>query len=470
MPSTAIPIQSVRARQILDSRGNPTIEVDVAIGTGRDRHDYIGRAAVPSGASTGKHEAVERRDGDPRLYHGKSVLTVIDALHKEISPKLIGMDAGDQQAIDGVMCEVDGTADKSRLGANAILAVSMAVCRGAATARGIPLWQYLKQTMHGQGHGHGQGKHIEAGADASYQMPLPMMNVLNGGAHADNRLDIQECMIIPVKAKTMAEAVRMGAEVFYALRGQLKSGGLQVAVGDEGGFAPAIADINTALEYLMQAIDKAGYKAGEDIVLAVDAAASEFYHSDGGGKAGKYHLAGEGKQLTTGEMIDFWRTLTRQYPIVSLEDGLAEDDWEGYVAMTETLGKRVQLVGDDLFATNPKRLEKGIAMGAANAILVKPNQIGTVTETLAVIRLAQKHGLGTIISHRSGETEDSFIADLAVATDAGQIKTGSLSRSDRTAKYNQLIRIEEAVLAAGGRAVYDGGGIRFVLANYQGGG
>ena len=469
MPSTTTTpiIQSVRARQILDSRGNPTIEVDVGVGR-QGEYACIGRAAVPSGASTGKHEAVERRDGDPRLYHGKSVLAVIDSLHKEISPCLIGMPAGDQQAIDQMMCEVDGTAHKSRLGANAILAVSMAVCRGAALAQGVPLWQYLKQTMQTGHDAHaGAGKEKSAGM---YRMPLPMMNVLNGGAHADNRLDIQECMIIPVKAKTMAEAVRMGAEVFYALRGQLKSGGLQVAVGDEGGFAPAIADTNTALEYLMQAIDKAGYKAGEDIVLAVDAAASEFYHSDGGGEGetGKYHLAGEGKQLTTEEMIDFWQNLTTQYPIVSLEDGLAEDDWEGYVAMTETLGKRVQLVGDDLFATNPGRVQKGISLGAANAVLVKPNQIGTVTETLAVIRLAQQHGLGTIISHRSGETEDSFIADLAVATDAGQIKTGSLSRSDRTAKYNQLIRIEEAVLASGGRAVYDGSGFPFCFGRWLG--
>ena len=420
-------IAKIHARQILDSRGNPTLEADVWLADGS-----LGRAAVPSGASTGKHEAVEKRDGKADFYSGKSVLMARDAIHGEISNALIGMDATHQPAVDKAMCDLDGSDNKARLGANAILAVSLAVARAAAAASKQEVWQYL-------------------GDSDTTLLPLPMMNVLNGGAHADNRLDFQECMLMPIGASSFSEAVRMGVEIFHTLKKQLAAAGLTIAVGDEGGFAPDIPDLATALDYLMGAIDAAGYSAGKDkdVVLAVDAAASEFYDAE----TNTYNLVGEARKLTTADMIGFWQDLATRYPIVSIEDGLAEDDWAGYTALTKALGDSMQLVGDDLFATNPKRLQHGIAQKAANAILVKPNQIGTLTETLQVIGLAQQHGFGTIISHRSGETEDSFIADLAVATGAGQIKTGSLSRSDRTAKYNQLLRIEESL---GQKARYQG--------------
>ena len=411
-------ILNIHARQILDSRGNPTVEVDVALEDG-----VMGRASVPSGASTGAFEAVERRDGDMKKFHGKGVEGAVASINDEIAKTLLEWNAFDQHGIDQAMIELDGTENKSRLGANAILGVSLAVCRAAAMSSGHPLWRYISGTLVPKMHAH--------------VMPVPMMNIINGGAHADNALDVQEFMIMPVAAENFADAVRVGAEIFHALRALLKEKGLSVAVGDEGGFAPAINDTAQAIDCILAAVESAGYKPAKDIMLALDAAASEYFRD------GKYHLEGEGKVLTSGEMLAYWQKLVEAYPICSIEDPLAEDDWDGYVALTAELGGRVQLVGDDLFVTNLDRLNKGIARKAANAILIKVNQIGTLTETMNAIMRAQSADMGVVISHRSGETEDDFIADLAVATNAGQIKTGSLSRSDRTAKYNQLIRIEE---------------------------
>ena len=413
-------ILNIHARQILDSRGNPTVEVDVALKDGA-----MGRASVPSGASTGAFEAVERRDGDMKKFHGKGVEGAVASINDEIAKTLLEWNAFDQHGIDQAMIKLDGTENKSRLGANAILGVSLAVCRAAAMSSGHPLWRYISN-MH-------------APKTPTHIMPTPMMNIINGGAHADNALDVQEFMIVPVAAENFADAVRMGAEIFHALRALLKEKGLSVAVGDEGGFAPAINDTAQAIDYILAAVESAGYKPAEDIMLALDAAASEYFRD------GKYHLEGEGKILTSDAMLAYWQKLVDAYPICSIEDPLAEDDWDGYVALTAELGGRVQLVGDDLFVTNLDRLNKGIARKAANAILIKVNQIGTLTETMNAIMRAQSADMGVVISHRSGETEDDFIADLAVATNAGQIKTGSLSRSDRTAKYNQLIRIEETL-------------------------
>ena len=413
-------IIDIHARQILDSRGNPTVEVDVALEDGA-----MGRASVPSGASTGAFEAVERRDGDMKKFHGKGVEGAVASINDEIAKTLLEWDAFDQHGIDQAMIKLDGTENKSRLGANAILGVSLAVCRAAAMSVGQPLWRYISN-MH-------------TPKTPTHIMPTPMMNIINGGAHADNALDVQEFMIVPVAAENFADAVRVGAEIFHALRALLKEKGLSVAVGDEGGFAPAINDTAQAIDYILAAVESAGYKPAKDIMLALDAAASEYFRD------GKYHLEGEGKSLTSGEMLAYWQKLVDAYPICSIEDPLAEDDWDGYVALTAELGGRVQLVGDDLFVTNLDRLNKGIARKAANAILIKVNQIGTLTETMNAIMRAQSADMGVVISHRSGETEDDFIADLAVATNAGQIKTGSLSRSDRTAKYNQLIRIEETL-------------------------
>jgi enolase len=420
-------ILDIHARQILDSRGNPTVEVDVMLEDGS-----MGRAAVPSGASTGAFEAVERRDEDKTRYHGRSVQGAVDTVNGDIADALIGFDAFDQHSVDQAMIMLDGTDNKSRLGANAILGVSLATCRAAAMSADQPLWRYIG----------GMHAHI---------MPTPMMNILNGGAHADNALDVQEFMIMPVSAECFTDAVRIGSEIFHSLRLLLKDKGLSVAVGDEGGFAPNINDTAEAMDCIMAAIEKAGYKPGEDIMLAVDAAATEYYRD------GKYHLEGEGKTLSSDEMVSYWRNLVDTYPICSIEDPLAEEDWNGYVHLTSELGDLIQLVGDDLFVTNPDRLIKGIELEAANAILIKVNQIGTLTETMDAIMLAQRADMGVVISHRSGETEDHFIADLAVATNAGQIKTGSLARSDRTAKYNQLIRIEEML---GHNASYSG--IQFI--------
>lgn len=406
-------IIDIHARQILDSRGNPTVEVDVILESGG-----CGRAAVPSGASTGAHEAVELRDGRKDYYNGKSVEHAVSFVNTEILENLIGLDAEEQTYLDQLMCDLDGTPNKGRLGANAILGVSMALSKAMADELDVPLYRYI-------------------GGVRANQMPVPMMNIINGGEHADNPVDIQEFMIMPISADCFATAVRMGSEVFHALKKELSKDGLNTNVGDEGGFAPEVKSSDEALQYIMKAIDAAGYKAGEDIVLALDSASTEFY------KDGKYHLEGEGKVLSSTEMVAYYTDLCTRYPIVSIEDGLAEDDWDGWVALTNAIGEQVQLVGDDLYVTNPERLAKGISMGAGNAILVKVNQIGTLSETLDAIEMAQKAGFGVIISHRSGETEDATIADLAVATNAGQIKTGSLSRSDRIAKYNQLIRIEE---------------------------
>tara|TARA_R110002124_G_scaffold64985_2_gene177706 strand:- start:515617 stop:516930 length:1314 start_codon:yes stop_codon:yes gene_type:complete len=406
-------IIDIHARQILDSRGNPTVEVDVVLDSGA-----VGRAAVPSGASTGVHEAVELRDGRADYYGGKSVENAVAFVNTELLESLLGMDAEEQIYIDELMCAIDGTENKSRIGANAILGVSLAISKAMASELDMPLYRYI-------------------GGLRAHQMPVPMMNIINGGEHADNPVDIQEFMIMPISAETIAEAVRMGSEVFHALKKELSKAGMNTNVGDEGGFAPEVKSSDEALQYIMKAIEAAGYKPGVDMVLALDSASSEFY------KDGQYHLKGEGKILSSAEMVAYYQDLCNRYPIASIEDGLAEDDWEGWVALTEALGKDVQLVGDDLFVTNPKRLAQGIAMGAGNAILIKVNQIGTLSETLEAIEMAQKAGFGVVISHRSGETEDATIADLAVATNAGQIKTGSLSRSDRVAKYNQLIRIEE---------------------------
>jgi enolase len=419
-------IIDIHARQILDSRGNPTVEVDVTLESGA-----TGRAAVPSGASTGAHEAVELRDGDKSKYGGKGVLKAVEAVNGEIFDAVSGLDAAGQLHIDKTMIDLDGTPNKARLGANAILGVSLAVAKAAAVEADLPLYRYI------------------GGTQAS-TLPVPMMNIINGGAHADNPIDFQEFMILPWAAPSCAEAIRWGAEVFHALRAQLKAAGHNTNVGDEGGFAPNIASAEKALEFVVQAIGKAGFKAGEEIALGLDTASTEFF------KDGKYVMEGEGKTLDSDGMVKLYADLVSKFPIVSIEDGMAEDDWKGWKALTDAIGKKVQLVGDDLFVTNPKRLADGIQKGVANAILVKVNQIGTLSETLEAVEMAHKAGYRAVISHRSGETEDSTIADIAVATNAGQIKTGSLSRSDRNAKYNQLIRIEEQL---GPSARYAGKGV-----------
>ena len=406
-------IQEIHAREILDSRGNPTVEVDCFLEGGA-----VGRAAVPSGASTGEHEALELRDGDADRYLGKGVLKAVMNVNEIIAPEIIGEDAVNQSLIDELLLELDGTDSKERLGANAMLAVSLAVAKAAADFADLPLYQYL-------------------GGVAARSLPVPMMNILNGGEHADNNMDIQEFMVMPVGAEDFPEALRMGAEIFHGLKGVLSARGLVTSVGDEGGFAPNLGSNEEALQVILEAVEKAGYSPGEDVVLALDAAASEFC------KEGRYHLAGEGRQLGAEEMVAWYADLAARYPIASIEDGLAEDDFEAWKMLTAKIGDKVQLVGDDLFVTNPERLKLGIDQGFANSILIKLNQIGSVTETLDCIRMAQGAGFSCVISHRSGETADTFIADLAVATNAGQIKTGSLSRSDRIAKYNQLLRIAD---------------------------
>ncbi|MCK8462702.1 phosphopyruvate hydratase [Aliiroseovarius sp. S1339] len=406
-------IVDIFAREILDSRGNPTVEVDVILDDGT-----LGRAAVPSGASTGAHEAVEKRDGDKARYMGKGVLDAVEAVNGEIADALVGFDATEQEAIDATMCELDGTPNKARLGANAILGVSLAVAKAAADASALPLYRYV-------------------GGASARVLPVPMMNIINGGEHADNPIDIQEFMIMPVAAENIREAVRMGSEVFHTLKKELSAAGLSTGIGDEGGFAPNIGSTREALDFIMNAIKKAGYTPGQDIYLALDCAATEYY------KGGKYVFSGEGKSLTSDENAQYLKALCDDYPIISIEDGMSEDDWDGWVALTELLGDKIQLVGDDLFVTNPERLAEGIAKGAANSMLVKVNQIGTLSETLKAVDMAHRARMTNVMSHRSGETEDATIADLAVATNCGQIKTGSLARSDRLAKYNQLIRIEE---------------------------
>ncbi|KAA0678433.1 phosphopyruvate hydratase [Roseomonas genomospecies 6] len=419
-------ITEIHAREILDSRGNPTVEVDVLLESGA-----FGRAAVPSGASTGAHEAVELRDGDKSRYGGKGVLKAVESVNGEIYDAIAGLDASNQRALDLAMIELDGTPNKSRLGANAILGVSLAVAKASAEEAALPLFRYV------------------GGAFANL-LPVPMMNIINGGAHADNPIDIQEFMIMPVGAESGAEAIRMGSEIFQALKKKLKDAGHNTNVGDEGGFAPNLASTEDALGFVMKAIEAAGYKPGDDVMLAIDAASTEFF------KNGKYELAGEGKSLSPEQMVSYWADLVGRYPIISIEDGMSEDDWEGWKALTDAIGKKVQLVGDDLFVTNPARLADGIKKGVANSILIKVNQIGTLSETLEAVDMAHKAGYTAVMSHRSGETEDSTIADLAVATNCGQIKTGSLSRSDRLAKYNQLIRIEEML---GTASRYAGRGI-----------
>ena len=407
-------IIDIHARQILDSRGNPTVEVDVLLEDGS-----MGRAAVPSGASTGAHEAVEKRDGDKARWGGKGVDDAVDAVNGEIAEALIGeYDAEDQADVDAAMIALDGTDNKGRLGANAILGVSLATAKAAADARGMPLYKYV-------------------GGVSAHLLPVPMMNIINGGEHADNPIDFQEFMIVPVGAANIVEAVRCGSEIFHTLKKALHDEGLATGVGDEGGFAPNIASTDEALGLIMKSIEKAGYTPGEDVMLALDCAATEFYRD------GRYDISDEGKVLGSGEMAEYLADLTRRYPIFSIEDGMGEDDWEGWKALTDLVGDKVQLVGDDLFVTNPKRLARGIDEGIANSLLVKVNQIGTLTETLEAVSMAQRAGYTAVMSHRSGETEDATIADLAVATNCGQIKTGSLARSDRLAKYNQLIRIEE---------------------------
>ncbi|HXV24088.1 MAG TPA: phosphopyruvate hydratase [Alphaproteobacteria bacterium] len=406
-------IVSIHGREILDSRGNPTVEAEVTLETGA-----FGRAAVPSGASTGAHEAIELRDGDKARYSGKGVLKAVDAINGDISDALGGMEAGDQLRIDRVMLELDGTENKSRLGANAILGVSLAVAKAAAEEAGLPLYRYI-------------------GGAFARTLPVPLMNIVNGGAHADNPLDFQEFMVMPVGAGSFAEGLRMGAEAFQALKARLEAAGHSTNVGDEGGFAPNIATARETVEVILEAVHAAGYRPGEDMALALDCAATEFFRD------GKYYLEGEGRVLASEQMTQLYEALCKDYPIVSIEDGMAEDDWQGWSMLTQALGSRVQLVGDDLFVTNPERLKRGIAEGVANAILVKVNQIGTLSETLEAIEIAHRAGYAAVVSHRSGETEDTTIADLAVATNCGQIKTGSLSRSDRLAKYNQLLRIEE---------------------------
>ncbi|HEU4838373.1 MAG TPA: phosphopyruvate hydratase [Micavibrio sp.] len=419
-------IVDITARQILDSRGNPTVEVDVLLESGAR-----GRAAVPSGASTGAHEAVELRDGDKKTYLGKGVLKAVGFVNQDIAEELVGMDPEEQGLIDATMIELDGTDNKGKLGANAILGVSMACARAVAEELDVPLYKYL-------------------GGTYAHLLPTPMMNIINGGKHADNPVDFQEFMIMPVGAENFSEALRCGAEVFHALKKQLHDAGMNTNVGDEGGFAPGVSSATEALDFIMKSIEVAGYKPGKDVMIALDCAATEFY------KDGKYELEGEKRTLTSAQMVKYFEELCDKYPIVSIEDGLAEDDWEGWIALTAALGERVQLVGDDLFVTNPKRLAEGIERKAANAILVKVNQIGTLTETFEAIEMAKRAGFGIILSHRSGETEDSTIADIAVGTNAGQIKTGSLSRSDRVAKYNQLLRIEEEL---GSSAKYAGASI-----------
>ena len=411
-------IIDIHAREILDSRGNPTVEVDVLLEDGS-----FGRAAVPSGASTGAHEAVELRDGDKTRYLGKGVLKAVNAVNEEIREDLIGADGEDQRDIDLAMIELDGTENKSRLGANAILGVSLAVAKASADARGLPLYSYV-------------------GGVAAHVLPVPMMNIINGGEHADNPIDFQEFMIMPVGAPSLAEAVRWGAEIFHTLKKGLHEKGLATAVGDEGGFAPNIASTRAALDFVSASIEKAGFKLGSDVALALDCAATEFF------KNGKYEISGEGLSLSPVEMADYLAALAADYPIRSIEDGMSEDDFEGWAALTAKIGHKVQLVGDDLFVTNPKRLTMGIQKQLANSLLVKVNQIGTLTETLEAVSIAQRNGYTAVMSHRSGETEDATIADLAVATNCGQIKTGSMARSDRLAKYNQLIRIEEELGAA----------------------
>lgn len=408
-------IIDIHAREILDSRGNPTVEVDVILEDGT-----MGRAAVPSGASTGAYEAVEKRDGDKARYMGKGVLEACAAVNGEIAEALVGIDATEQVEIDEIMIELDGTDNKSRLGANAILGVSLAAAKAAADYCSQPLYRYV-------------------GGTSARILPVPMMNIINGGEHADNPIDIQEFMIMPVSATSIRDAVRMGAEVFHTLKKELSAVGLSTGIGDEGGFAPNISSSRDALDFILKSIEKAGYKPGEDIYLALDCAATEYYRD------GKYELSGEGKSLTSDENVAYLAALVNDYPIISIEDGMSEDDWDGWKALTEALGDKVQLVGDDLFVTNPVRLADGIARGCANSMLVKVNQIGTLTETLKAVDMAHRAGYTNVMSHRSGETEDATIADLAVATNCGQIKTGSLARSDRLAKYNQLIRIEEAL-------------------------
>lgn len=406
-------IIDIHAREILDSRGNPTVEVDVILEDGT-----MGRAAVPSGASTGAHEAVEKRDGDKARYMGKGVLEALAAVNGEIAEELLGMDATEQELIDAMMIELDGTPNKARLGANAILGVSLAVAKAAADFSTMPLFRYV-------------------GGTSARTLPVPMMNIVNGGEHADNPIDIQEFMIMPVSASNIREAVRMGSEIFHTLKKELTAAGLSTGIGDEGGFAPNIGSTREALDFIMKSIAKAGYKAGEDVYLALDCAATEYF------KDGKYVYAGEGKSLTSAENAAYLEALVNDYPIISIEDGMDEDDWDGWKALTDLIGDRVQLVGDDLFVTNPERLALGIERGSANSMLVKVNQIGTLSETLKAVDMAHRARFTNVMSHRSGETEDATIADLAVATNCGQIKTGSLARSDRLAKYNQLIRIEE---------------------------
>jgi len=406
-------IIDIFAREILDSRGNPTVEVDVTLEDGT-----VGRAAVPSGASTGAHEAVEKRDGDKDRYMGKGVLEAVNAVNGEIAEELVGMDVTEQVALDQAMIELDGTPNKSRLGANAILGVSLAAAKAAADYTTQPLFRYV-------------------GGTSARVLPVPMMNIINGGEHADNPIDIQEFMIMPVSADNIREAIRMGAEVFHTLKKELSAAGYNTGIGDEGGFAPALESTRKALDFVMTSIEKAGYKPGEDIYLALDCASSEYY------KDGKYEMVGEGKSLTSAENAQYLADLCKDYPIISIEDGMDEDDWDGWKALTDLIGDKVQLVGDDLFVTNPTRLADGIAQGVANSMLVKVNQIGSLTETLQAVDMAHRARYTNVMSHRSGETEDATIADLAVATNCGQIKTGSLSRSDRLAKYNQLIRIEE---------------------------
>ncbi|MBS0233520.1 MAG: phosphopyruvate hydratase [Proteobacteria bacterium] len=416
-------IVDIIAREILDSRGSPTVEVDVQLEDGSE-----GRAAVPSGASTGAHEAIELRDGDKSRYQGKGVQKAVEAVNSEIFDALSGMDAEDQRGIDAALIKLDGTENKSRLGANAVLGVSLAVAKAAATSNNLPLYRYV-------------------GGVNAHVLPVPMMNIINGGAHADNPIDIQEFMIMPVGAETCGDAIRMGSEIFQTLKKNLKDAGLSTSVGDEGGFAPNLKSADEALGFIMKAIEKAGYKPGEDVMLALDCASTEYF------KSGKYELAGEGKSLDSAGNVKYIEDLVNRFPIISVEDGMAEDDWAGWKRLTEALGKRIQLVGDDLFVTNTKRLARGIAESTANSILVKVNQIGSLSETLDAVSMAQRAGYTAVMSHRSGETEDSTIADLAVATNCGQIKTGSLSRSDRLAKYNQLIRIEEEL---GDVAIYAG--------------
>ncbi|WP_313756976.1 phosphopyruvate hydratase [Tissierella sp.] len=418
-------IVDIYAREVLDSRGNPTVEVEVWTEDGA-----FGRALVPSGASTGAFEAVELRDGDKERFLGKGVMNAVNNVNDIIAEEVIGMDVFEQGAIDKLMIRLDGTSNKGKLGANAILGVSLAVARAAADELGMPLYQYV-------------------GGVNSKTLPVPMMNILNGGEHADNNVDIQEFMVMPIGAKNFKEALRMGAEIFHSLKSVLKSNGLNTAVGDEGGFAPNLSSNEEALKTIVEAIEKAGYKPGEEIMLALDVAASEMYDDD----KKVYNLAGEGRILTVEEMIDYYEELVNKYPIISIEDGLAEDDWDGWKLLTDRLGKKVQLVGDDLFVTNTERLNKGIELGISNSVLVKLNQIGTLTETLDTIEMAKTNGYTAVISHRSGETEDTTIADLAVATNAGQIKTGAPSRTDRVAKYNQLLRIEDML---GEEAVYKG--------------